>query len=1124
MLDAVTVRARSTAFVGRDAEIAALREALKRARTGEPAMLLVGGEAGVGKTRLIEEFAKQAGAARFLTGQCLELGEEGLPYAPFAGIVRELVRTDGIAVLDGHEAEFARLLPELGAASHDAARSLLFDRVAALLARLAAEQPLVVVLEDLHWADRSTRDLIEFLVRAARTARVLMVCTYRTDELHRGHPLRAFVAELDRARGVERLDLGRLDRDGTAEILTSIFGGEPGQRAIDKVHQRAQGNPFFVEELAASGDPAACADIPESLRDLLLARVDRLPESAQPVLRIAAAGGNRIGHELLATVAGLPEAALDAALRTAVTAQLLVADSDGGYEFRHALVREAVHDDLLPGEHARLHARYAAAIEADPTLVGSGRAPAEIAHHWYAAHDHPRALTTCHAAAVAAGERYAHAEQARLLERVLDLWEQVPDAADRLGIDHLTLLEETMVATYTAGDYKRALSLNRAALHAVDRAAEPLRSARLLTRRGKLLGTLGKSDGRAELREAVALAEAAPDDSARAMLLADIAYQVSRSDRDEGARIAALARASAMSLGDEGAAVYATLTLGRACSRLDALDVGLPELRKAEARARSMGDIEGLVHARVNISDALFEIGDYAASAEAAALGTKDAGKVGVDRSSGAFVRSNHAEALMALGRWDEADAICAVSARFDPPGHLGLHWLQLRAGLRLARGDASAQELVSRALAFLARPYVSAQHRLPLLTLKIEAALAGGDPAAAAEAGRGALRGGAGRDGGGVTGSPVGGRGSAVAAGQVVGGRGSVDDAGRDDGTAWEADLVANPRYTWPLLAAATRAAVAAGDEALGVAVGGLAGRLECQYPADRAFAAEILAGLTGAGWAGFALLTPGRSGPAGAVPVQGRRGLSECGADGQTGAVGSATPDKAGAGPTGSGDGAARPGDGAVRPGDGAVRPGDGAVRPGDGAVRPGDGAVRPGDGAVRPGDGAARPGGRAAEVVRERWAAAVEAWRVDGRPYALARALVGLAEAAAAAGDRAAAGEALEEAGAIAADLDARPLRDEVARLARRVGLRGAVGAGPDVLTAREREVLRLVAVGHSNSRIAAELYLSPKTVSVHVSRIIAKLEVTNRIEAAAVAHRLGLLGADMIAGGQTTASGH
>ncbi|WP_239090511.1 helix-turn-helix transcriptional regulator [Asanoa iriomotensis] len=1024
----MTVRARSTAFVGRDAEIAVLRDALKRARTDEPAMVLVGGEAGVGKTRLIEEFARHGGDARFVVGQCLELGEEGLPYAPFCAILRDLIRAEGVAVLDGHEPEFARLLPELGPVAPDANRGVLFDQVAALLSRLATGRPLVVVLEDLHWADRSTRDLVEFLVRAARTARVLLICTYRTDELHRGHPLRGFVAELDRARGVERLDVGRFDRDGTAEILASIFGGEPTQRSIDKVHQRAQGNPFFVEELAASGDPAACADIPESLRDLLLARVDRLPESAQPVLRIAAAGGSRIGHDLLTTVAALPEAELDAALRAAVTAQLLVADPDGGYEFRHALVREAVHDDLLPGEHARLHARYAAAIEADPTLVGAGRAPAEVAHHWYAAHDHPRALVTSHAAGVAAGERYAHAEQARLLERVLELWEQVPDAADRLGVDHLTLLEETMVATYTAGDFKRALSLNRAALSAIDRSDQPLRAARLLTRRGKLLSALGKSDGSPSLREAVALAEAAPDDAARAMLLADIAYQISRVDRDEGARIASVARASAESLGHEAAVVHATLTLGRVCARHVAAQEGLTELRLAEARAKSAGDLEGLVHARVNISDALFEIGDYAGSAEAAALGTKDAGKAGVDRSSGAFLRSNHAEALVALGRWDEADAICAESARFDPPGHLGLHWLQLRAGLRLARGDASAPELIGRALAFLARPYVSAQHRMPLLTLKIEAALSAGDPAAAAEAASAALTAGA-------------------------------EPTTETDWTAppGASDLVANPRYAWPLLAAAARASAAADDATLRSMIQSVVPGIECLYPADRAYAAQIAASLSGRA-----------AQPPGPVRASGSAGPAE--AD----RLVAAASESAAAGRSASGRIPVQ--------------------------------------------------GGVSAAEARERWVVAVEAWRADGQRYALARALVGLAEAAAAAGDRAAAGDALEEAGAIAADLDARPLRDEVARLARRVGLRGAVGAGPDVLTAREREVLRLVAVGHSNSRIGAELYLSPKTVSVHVSRIIAKLEVTNRIEAAAVAHRLGLLGPEMIAGGQTTASGH
>ncbi|HEY6597433.1 MAG TPA: AAA family ATPase [Asanoa sp.] len=947
----MTIRPTGTALVGRQAELAGLREAFKRARDDEPTTVLVGGEAGVGKTRLVEEFRRYAEGegARVLVGHCLQLGEEGLPFAPFAAILREVLRRDGRTPFEGHEPEFARMLPELGPAAPaaEANRGYLFDLVGALFAAQAAERPLVLVVEDLHWADRSTRDLIGFFVRAARSARVLLVCTYRTDELHRGHPLRSFLAELDRARGVERIQVDRLDRDDTAAVLAGLLGAEPGQRAVDTIYERAQGNPFFVEELAAAGDPVPCADIPASLRDLLLARVDRLPEGAQPILRIAAAGGIRLSHDLLAQVAGVPDTQLEMAVRAAVAAQLIVADADGGYEFRHALVREAVHDDLLPGEHARLHARYAAAIEADPALVAPGRAPAEIAHHWHAAHDHPRALVASRVAAQAAAARYAHAEQASLLDRVLDLWEQVPDAGQRLGIDHLALLEETLNASYQSGDHMRALSLARAALADVDQDAEPLRAAMLHERRGKLLTHLGKSDGADDMRKAYALAtrEGVPRDLDHANLLGDIAYALSKVDRVEGARIAAEAQRAADLLGDASAQVRAHLTLGRVCLRDLSAEDGMPELRKAEAMARDQGDLLGLVRARVNISDALFELGQYEESAAVAAAGSADAQRIGVSRSNGAYLRSNQAEALVALGRWDEADAVLAESARFDPPGSLGLHWIEVRAGLWLARGQAGAARLTDRALAFLARPYTDPQMRLPLRALRIEAALAAGEVDTAVRAAR--------------------------------------------DGLS-DSALDSNPRYGWPVVAAAARV-LAVGGGVLRDEITRTVGGLECRYPQEVACKAEVAAALAD---------TPAA-------------------------------------------------------------------------------------------------------------WEAAVEARRADGQPYPLARDLLATAQAAASAGDRARVATACEEAGAIAANLDARPLREAVATLARRVGLRGAVGAGPDVLTAREREVLRLVAQGLSNSRIGSALFLSPKTVSVHVSRIIAKLEVANRIEAAAVAHRLGLL---------------
>ncbi|WP_203772848.1 helix-turn-helix transcriptional regulator [Paractinoplanes deccanensis] len=1006
MLDLMTAQAHSEVLVGRESDLAALRDALKRTRSAEPSTVLVGGEAGVGKTRLVEEFRRGLAGepVRVLTGQCLELGEEGLPFAPFAGAVRDLLRAEGTGVLDGQQRELALLLPELGPPPQQQ-RGLLFEAVAALLGRLSAEQPLVLIIEDLHWADRSTRDLIGFLVRAARLPQLLLIATYRTDELHRGHPLRPFLGELDRVRGVQRHELDRLDRDGTAEMLAHLLGAEPDPAVVDTVNDRAQGIPFFIEQFAGSADPA-CGDIPATLRDLLLSRVDQLPEPAQRVLRVAAVGGTQFGHELLTRVAGMEEADLEAALRAAVAAQLVVVLDDGGYEFRHALVREAVHDDLLPGEHGRLHARYARAVEAEPHLVGIGRAAAEIAHHWHAARDHPRALVTAKVAADEAGRRYAWGEQARLLDRVLELWEDVPDAAAQLGIDHLDLLEEAALVALDAGDHMRALSLTRAALGDLDAEAEPLRAGRLLVRRAKLLRSAGKADGRAECEEAFRLLLGAPRGTDRVRLLADLAHVLAGIDRDRAAEVADAAMADAAELGDLRAVVMAEMAYGLACAGRIPPDEALPTIRAAVERAREAGDLPSLTRGLVNLSDQLYETGAYEESVAAAAEGLQDADRAGVSRTNGTFLRANYAEALIALGRWDEADARLAEAARLCPPNALALHWMRLRAHIRLARGRDDAEALVTRVLSFLTRPFLLNEVRLAVHELRLAAALASGDPEAAAEAARSSLA---------------------------------------------EPATKATPRYTWPILSLAARAAHQADDKALAQAIRARAAALPRRFPAERAHAAQTEAHLEGG----------------------------------------------------------------------------------------------------------------------EPAWQAAVDAWRTDGHQYELATALLSLAESQAAAHahtahahaahahaahahtdarvadarlahaqaatahaahahaataatahaatahagvDRAAIASTLAEAIAIAESLGATPLIEAADTLARRLGLRAAATPatpGTELLTAREREVLRLVAEGHSNSRIATTLYISPKTASVHVSRIIAKLEVTNRVEAAAVAHRLGLL---------------
>ncbi|WP_229831057.1 helix-turn-helix transcriptional regulator [Actinoplanes ianthinogenes] len=956
-----TVSSHSEILVARDGELATLHDTLRRVRAGEPAVLLVGGEAGVGKTRLVEEFTRGLAGepVRVLTGQCLELGEEGLPFAPFAAALRELVRREGREVFEGRESDFARLLPELGPASAfgESHRGLLFELVGSLFARLGTERPVVLVLEDLHWADRSTRDLIGFLVRSARAPRLMLLGTYRTDELHRGHPLRPFVAELERVRGVQRLEIDRLDREGTAELLGHLIGGEPEPQTVDAVSRRAQGIPFFIEQLAASADPA-CSDIPETLRDLLLSRVDLLPEPAQRMLRVAAVGGTRIGHELIAQVAGVDEITCESALRVVVAAQLIVFDPDGGYEFRHALVREAVHDDLLPGEHTRLHARYAEAIEADPRLVPAGRAAAEIAHHWHAAHNRPRALVAAKRAADEACRRFAYAEQARLLDRVLELWEQVPEAAELLGAGHLDLLEETALVAIESGELHRALSLTRAALSDLDAGAEPLRTARLLVRRAKLLRTAGKSDGFAETKEAYRLLTGSPDGHTRTELLGEVAYLFASMDGDEVRRIWEQVRAAVDQLGDASAQVYAEITKGQVCAGWTPAADGLPILLAAVEQARACGDDQALSRGLVNVSDVLFELGRYADSAEAAAEGVPHAMRYGVSRTTGVYLLANQAEALLALGRWDEADARLAEAARQDPPGLMALPWLRLRARLRLARGHARAEQVLTRATGMLGKPYLPCEKRLWMLELRILAALAAGDAPAA------------------------------VAAARVA-----VGDTG----------LLDRPRYAWQVLATAARAVSLAREPAPGQGVAvdtveqlaerirAAAARLPRRYPAELAGAAQVGAEL-----------------------------------------------------------------------------------------------------------DGGA-----------ERWTAAVAAWRVDGQPFELATALIRSAEAHAA--DRSAAAAALAEGTAIATGLGAAPLLEAAETLARRLGVRPAAAesAVDEVLTAREREVLHLVAEGQSNGQIAQRLFISPKTASVHVSRIIAKLEVTNRVEAAAVARRLHLI---------------
>ena len=1027
-------RASSPVLVGRDEQMAALDAAFASARQGGPSAMLLGGEAGVGKSRLVSEFARTAAAAgaRVLTGGCLELGTDGLPFAPFTAVLRDLVHemgADAVAsMLPGRTTRgLARLLPELGEPDTGGdpaeARARLFEEVLRALEYLTRHSPVVLVIEDAHWADRSSRDLLTFLIGNQRAlSGLLIVVTFRSDELHRTHPLRPLLASLDRIAWVERIEVPRLTRFDTGELVVRILGRQPATELADALYHRSEGNPLFVEALLCC-DGELSPELPESLRDLLLDSVRRLPEDTQEVLRVASAGGEMTGHALLGTVTGLDDAALIRAVRPAVIANVLHARGDG-YAFRHELIREAVHEDLLPGEHGRLHSRFAEAIDADPTLVPPGRAAVEMAHHWHSAHDSAWALIAAWQAAAQAGRAVAAAERLSLLARVLELWDQVPDAAERISADHVQVLEEAIAAAHDAGEFERGIALATSALRELDPATAPERAAKLLGDRGQFKMKLGRKDYAQDLKDALDYAHADVSPGTRVDILLALARCPPKvtDERSYAEEALTLARR----VGDEAKEANALLTLAMFNADPGQQAPSGSGPLELIAQARAMGEHRGadevLLHAAVNESHLLEGAGEHERAAEAARRATVSTDPQLLSRTSGSVLAINQAEPLYALGRWDEALKIASGAMDlYLAPGPMNRALLQvITSSIALARGDraAAAQAALTARDALRSVRYED-QHQLPLATLEILFALGRDGPAAAL----------------------------AVASATM--------DRFELSGSS--------PRYAWPVVAAGASAVLAAAglagvarDERLRDDATALAERLRTVAEKLGTFGPEQLA---------FQLTFA-------AADAHGARLLTTYPEAGHPDGAGGAGTGGAGTGGTGTGE--------------------------------------------------------DAGELVHA-WDAAAAAWAGLGEPYPLGQTLLHAAEAALACGDRAGAAERLRRAVPLADSLGAHPLAQQIGILARRAGIRltddaaapasGSGDPGADVgLTERELEVLRLVAAGRSNREIAAELFISPKTASVHVSNILGKLGVASRGEAAATAHSLRLFDPAVTAGGE------
>jgi ATP/maltotriose-dependent transcriptional regulator MalT len=975
----MTTRVSSARLIGRAAELAALEAALADACNNQPSIAFVAGESGVGKTRLLAELERIAEDkdALVLTGDCVDLGESELPYVPLVSALRPLARSGDEALTDTVRAAVGPLLPGSGADAPapgvDQAR--LFEGLLSLLDALGRARPVLLVIEDLHWADRSTRAALTFLSHSLTDERLLVVGSYRPDELHRRHPLRSLLAELERDPRTHRVALEPLSHDELADQLEDILGETPANELLERLWKRSGGNPLFSEELLAAGVDGLGA-APDTLRDALMLRVERLSEPAQEILRTVAVG-QRLEHPVLAEVSGLDERALRDTLREAVESHILLADEDGWHRFRHALLREVVDDDLLPGERATLHLRLAEALRHRLEERPGAVLTAAIAHHYAAGGEQPEALEWSVHAASAAERVYAHGEAQALLERALELWDRVPDAEERAGADRVSLLERAGNAAWALGHSGRQLALFEAALAELGSEPDPARAALIMEQIARAQWGLNRPRSSVEtLKKALELVETADGDAAaeaRARVLAALARRYMLDGKfTEGIEVARKALDATIAVGMRSAEGHARNTLGCALAMVGDVDAGADELREAIRIARERDDDVDLADGYTNFADMLHIMGR---SQEALQLAEEGRAEFAERRPIAVmWLDALVAEILLDMGKLDEAQTRLPDPLRYTG-GHVRVNLGLRRAQLMLARGDHDAARDLLGDLDEMTADSSEPQLIGPLAVLMAEQQRREGDLAAA-------------------------------------------------------------------------RATIERGLD-----------RMEfCTDDAARV-AAVAAAGVT-----------------VEADAAQRARDLGEADA-----------------------------GSSALRFLDDLLsRVAAAATR-----TRPVECALL-----LMSRAEAGRGGGRADAKAYDRAAAA---WEQLDRTEIAARMRWRAAEAHIAAGDREGAAEPLNAAHDAAVAMGAGWLRGEIEGLAARarVPLEAAVVVPEEPatvedddgfgLTSRERQVLALVAEGATNREIGAQLYMAEKTASVHVSRILSKLNVRSRTEAAAVAHR-------------------
>jgi DNA-binding CsgD family transcriptional regulator len=654
-------------FVGRRRELGELERALDSTRTGKGASVLVAGEAGIGKTRLAAELTQRALDAGFEVrlGRSIDLIGTELPFQPFVEALGPL----------GEPRQVDKQTPD--------SQLRAFEHTLALLTDQAAAAPVLLVLEDLHWADTSTLDLVVFLAHNLDDLPALLLATYRADEPSSAGRMRRLADGVERSGTGLLLELGPLEHDELAALLAGHANASLSAAAADTIVTRSEGNPFFAEELlAASGE--AGGEVPQGLRDLLLERVARLDQPTEGVLRLVAAAGRDVGYPLLHATAQLPEGDLRDSLRRAVEHGVLVAEPDtSSFRFRHALLAEAVYATILPGEREELHRRLA------EELTRSGAAgAAELAPHWAAANRSEEAFTASVEAARETEAVSGLAEALAHLERALALWPAVPDATDLVGLDVAEFCSWAAKLADQTGAAPRAVELVGRAIDLVD-TEDRHRAALLHVDLAEYLYATGSQNaGLAALERAVELVPAEPSSPERAYSLGSLAGGLMLAWRHtESLQISEQALAQARDIGAGEGEVRALTVLGVDLAYLGRGEEGLARLRQALQLAEEIGDDFGLERVYINLTDALTMLGRARESARLGQAGLEVMSRHGIHSP---ILVANFIEALLAIGEWDEADGASAAALRAITASSRYM-LLMLRADLEIGRGDFEA-------------------------------------------------------------------------------------------------------------------------------------------------------------------------------------------------------------------------------------------------------------------------------------------------------------------------------------------------------------------------------------------------------------------------------------------------